>query len=355
MSGTEPAIVTEPRIADLVLEGGGVKGIGLVGAISVFESRGWKFNRVAGTSAGAIVGALVAAGFSASELTSIMHDVDYLKFRDGGGIVDHLGVFGHAVSLLIEKGIYEGNYLKEWLGGLLHDKKRVDTFAQLPYVDTGRELAADERYRLVVMTSDISQGCLRRFPWDYGHYGLEAGQQRVVDAVRASMSIPFFYEPVRLDAKDGATSWLVDGGMLSNYPIDVFDRHDGRAPRFPTFGIKLSAKPDSNLAAAKPIDGVLGMAKAMIGTMTGFYDQMHLDDPTAVARTIFVDTTGVQATNFDLDVATRDRLFTSGQNAAIKFLDGGDGQPPWNWQGYLDMRDKQEKDRAAALPPSVGP
>ena len=51
--------------ADLVLEGGGVKGIGLVGAIAVLEERGYLFNRVAGTSAGAIVGALVAAGFAA--------------------------------------------------------------------------------------------------------------------------------------------------------------------------------------------------------------------------------------------------------------------------------------------------
>ena len=48
--------------ADLVLEGGGVKGIALVGAISVLEERGYGFRRVAGTSAGAIVGALVAAG-----------------------------------------------------------------------------------------------------------------------------------------------------------------------------------------------------------------------------------------------------------------------------------------------------
>src|SRR4051812_18106702 len=102
MSDTDAAVVPEPRIADLVLEGGGVKGIGLVGAISVLEDRGWTFNRVAGTSAGAIVGALVAAGFTGGELTSIMSEVDYLKFRDGGGITDHLGVFGHAVSLLIE-------------------------------------------------------------------------------------------------------------------------------------------------------------------------------------------------------------------------------------------------------------
>ena len=52
--------------ADLVLEGGGVKGIALVGAISVLEERGYEFRRVAGTSAGAIVGSLVAANARAA-------------------------------------------------------------------------------------------------------------------------------------------------------------------------------------------------------------------------------------------------------------------------------------------------
>ena len=294
MSDTQAVAPPEPGTADLVLEGGGVKGIGLVGAISVLERRGWKFSRIAGTSAGAIVGALVAAGFTADELTAIMKEVNYLKFRDGGGILDHLGVFGKGLALLVEKGVYEGNYLKEWLGSLLKDRKNVETFAQLPYSDADRQLPEAQRYRLVVMTSDISQGCLRRFPWEYDHYGLRPDEQRVVDAVRASMSIPFFYEPVKLDATNNSTSWLVDGGMLSNFPIDTFDRHDGQAPRWPTFGIKLSARPESNLEAATPITGVLDMTKAMIGTMTGFYDQMHLQDPTVVARTIFVDTTGVR-------------------------------------------------------------
>ena len=71
--------------ADLVLEGGGVKGIALVGAISVLEERGYQFRRVAGTSAGAIVGSLVAANARAAELQEIMRAVDYRGFRDGRG------------------------------------------------------------------------------------------------------------------------------------------------------------------------------------------------------------------------------------------------------------------------------
>ncbi|MHC5543894.1 patatin-like phospholipase family protein, partial [Singulisphaera rosea] len=53
---------------DAVFSGGGVKGIALIGALSVFEEEGYRIVRHAGTSAGAIVGGLHAAGFSAEEL-----------------------------------------------------------------------------------------------------------------------------------------------------------------------------------------------------------------------------------------------------------------------------------------------
>src|SRR3954454_10585382 len=274
-------MVSGPAIADLVLEGGGVKGIGLVGAISVLEERGYKFNRVAGTSAGSIVGALVAAGYSGAELQPIMQDVDYTKFRDGG-VIDHLGVFGKALSIIIERGIYEGNYLKTWLTEQLA-AKNVRTFGDLKLIDTDSKLPP---YKLVVMTSDISQGCLRRLPWDYGHYEINGGADEVpvVDAVRASMSIPFFYEPVKMKARDGEDAWFVDGGMLSNFPVDTFDRPNG-TPRWPTIGIKLSARPRNNQVIANQVKGTISLVQAMVGTMTGCYDQIRLDDPSVLART----------------------------------------------------------------------
>src|SRR6266571_70272 len=76
--------------ADLVLEGGGVKGIGLVGALKVFGDAGYRFRRVAGTSAGAIVGSLTAAGVPPEQLQRIMRELDYRKFQDGD-FLSHLG------------------------------------------------------------------------------------------------------------------------------------------------------------------------------------------------------------------------------------------------------------------------
>src|SRR5207342_3961148 len=123
--------------------------------------------------------------------------------------------------------------------------------------------------------------------------GLEADDQLVAEAVRASMSIPFFYEPLRFTGRNDlgkpVQSYMVDGGMLSNFPIEVFDRTDGKPPRWPTFGIKLSAKPDAAQRQKYDVHGTFSLARAMIGTMTSFHDQIHIDDPSAVARTMFVD------------------------------------------------------------------
>ena len=94
---------------DLVLEGGGVKGIALVGAISVLEERGFTFPRVAGTSAGAIVGAFVAARMPTGQMRELVSSIDYTRFRDETA-AERLP-FGHALSLLLEHGLLRGGLL----------------------------------------------------------------------------------------------------------------------------------------------------------------------------------------------------------------------------------------------------
>jgi NTE family protein len=320
--------------ADLVLEGGGVKGIALAGAITVLMDRGYVFKRVAGTSAGSIVGALVAAGFTRDELISTMTALDYRKFQDGRPW-DRLAV-GKMFELLDAHGVYRGNYLKEWLGEQLTGHG-VRTFADLPYVDAERPpVDPAKAFRLVVNVSDITSGCLRQLPWDYrDHYGLEPGGQAVVDAVRCSMSIPFFYQPVILKDGERRDHWIVDGGLLSNFPITLFDAPPGVEPRWPTFGIKLSTRPSAvQQALANRIQGTASMSLAMLSTLTGFYDRMHVEEPSVVARTIFIDTKDIQATDFGLTSEQRDMLFANGQKAATKFLDGAADQPSWDWEQY---------------------
>ena len=310
------------RWADLVLEGGGVKGIGLVGALVALESKGYQYRRIAGTSAGAIVGALAAAGISAAEMTDLLKTFDYTQFQDEGWL-DRFGLIGKGLSLLFEKGVYEGDFLRRWLSDQL-DERGVRTFGDLRLTaEWSAEFPHPQAYKLVVIVADVSRGELVRLPWDYERYGLDPDKQLVADAVRASISIPFFYEPVKL-----ADSYLVDGGVLSNFPIDTFDRANNKAPRWPTFGIKLSAQPEANMTRNQ-INGTLELAGAIIATMLNAHDQMHLDDPCVLRRAIFVDTDHIKPTDFGITRAQQDQLYNSGLEAGTKFIQ------KWDFQQYI--------------------
>ena len=319
--------------ADLVLEGGGVLGIGHVGALTVLESAGYSFPRVAGTSAGSIVGAMVAAGMRSSRVKEIIGSLDYRRFTDRS-LLDRVPIGGPLLSLLTDDGVFEGNYLREWLGNLLVDECGVETFADLAIDDPDSSLPPQRRFRLVVTATDVTRGELVHFPWDYERYGLEPGRQRVVDAVRASMSIPFFYEPVTLVSSEGTPSTLVDGGVLSNFPIDIFDRTDGRPPRWPTFGVKLLPLLPVDAAKLLPIAGLfkhgpVALAANLAMTTIVGRDQAHLAKPWVKIRTMQVDSAGVNPIDFGLSRAQVKALFENGQVAATQFLE------EWDWEAYL--------------------
>jgi NTE family protein len=318
--------------ADLVLEGGGVKGIGLLGAVIALAERGYHFPRVAGTSAGAIVGALVAgytnAGKDLHDLIAVMDTLDYTKFKDEAPL-DHLGPIGKAAELFVGRGIYKGDFLTRWLGDQLQ-AVGVNTFADLRIADEDdpdSALPPNERYRLVVMASDISLGQLVRLPWDCrDHYGTDPDELRVVDAVRASMSIPFFFQPATLRRADHTKVTLVDGGLLSNFPVECFDRPDHQ-PRWPTFGVKLSARPGAQ-QRPRQADTTIKLAVACLETLIGEHDAYHLDDEHVTQRTVFVDTGGVSATDFGIDKPTQRRLYDDGHAAGAQF---GQRWPPVNF------------------------
>jgi NTE family protein len=226
-------------------------------------------------------------------------------------------------------GLYDGHYLIEWLGGVLADIGPT-RFGDLRLDDPGADanLTPSQRYTLVVHTSDITRRRLVRLPWDYPAYGCDDIDGRsITDAVRASMSIPFFFQPVHVKApaaqydgttyEAGSVTW-VDGGLLSDFPLEVFDRTDGAPSRRPTIGIKLSAR-DSVVSAGPDIVGPVGEALGCLRTVLDNADRYYLP-PQKQARTIFVDTTGVGTTDFDLTPEQQDYLEQSGRAAAEQWL-----------------------------------
>src|SRR5699024_2846000 len=141
-----------------------------------------------------------------------------------------------ALNVLLRNGIYPGRFLEQWLDEQLRThgpRYRNGTFSDLPYEDPqqARPIPENERFRLIVTASDLSNGRLKFLPRDFEDYHRAPGEQSIVDAVRISMSIPFFFRPVKWTATDGRGTWLVDGGMLSNFPITQFDAPPDRTPR----------------------------------------------------------------------------------------------------------------------------
>jgi NTE family protein len=211
--------------------------------------------------------------------------------------------------------------VRHWLGQELA-KLGVETFADLklsePWADG---LPSEQAYKLVVIAADVTRGEMVRLPWDYPKYGLDPDKQNVADAVRASMSIPFYYEPVKM-----AGSVFVDGGLLSNFPIGLFDDR----PDWPTFGIKLSMKREQP-ESFNPVSNLIGYTRSILGTLTDAHDQMHLDDPCVLARTMFVDTSIVSAVDFDITKEQQQELYNNGRKGAEKFL------ATWDYDNYLNI------------------
>jgi NTE family protein len=326
VTSTEQALRT-----DLVLAGGGVKGIGLVGAAVGLTEAGYQLNRVAGTSAGAVVGSLAAAGLTGEDLRSVALSLDYRKFIDGG-LRTRIPVLGPVAALLDGSGLYKGDYARDWIRGQLADLG-IRTFGDLRTDDD--DLPPERRYKLVVTASDVTLGQLVRLPWDYrAVYGLDPDEQPVADAVRASMSIPFFFRTVAIRSSNGNISTLVDGGLLSNFPIDSLDRTDGQQPRWPTFGVtvlpNLPAGQDKVIPLLRlPTPGGVHLLESVISTILVGRDQTYLNQPWVAARIIEVDSTAVGVVDFDISSIATQALYEKGFAAATNFL------TTWDWQAYL--------------------
>jgi len=287
------------RLAQAVFKGGGVKGIGLVGALAVAEERGWRWRSVAGTSAGAIPAALAAAGYRAPELKAIIGELDLRQFEDGGGL--------KPLNLLLHEGLYKGQVVIDLVQRLLGQRlgKAEVTFRDLPV-------------RCMVVTADLTHRRLLVFPDDLAgapYHLPDPLAFPVAHAVRASVSIPFFFEPYRLALPGGVTATLVDGGLLSNFPIHLF-RPEGKAPAVPTFGFSLVTPKEME---PEPTGTPRQLVEALINTLLGGRDRSDLLNQ-EYARAIWIETGRYKTTQFDMDDAGKEWLYQSGRMAAEQFF-----------------------------------
>jgi len=324
--------------ADGVFQGGGVKGLALAGALLGFaEGKDvaiTEWVNVAGTSAGAIIAAYLATGHSPADVEQLLRRLPFKQFQDwgrGGKVI------GGAINLVRRHGLAHGEYFRTWFDNEIGHK----TFASVRREQNATDKAGDP-YRLRLVATDVTQRKMLVLPADLSGYRLPGTKHPIVpddfpiaSAVRMSMSMPYFFEPVVLESVEtGVLCAIVDGAVLSNFPVWLFDAsHDvGR----PTFGFHLVSGDGNTPPKATPLAGArwpAQLAADMFHTASEAWDQRFMSHSTVV-RTCTVPAGTTQAADFGLTSAQQAVLIDGGRRAATAFLEQFQVSDYVNTYGY---------------------
>jgi NTE family protein len=326
---------------NLVFEGGGVKGIAYVGALQVLEEKGIlpDIMRVGGTSAGAINAVLVGLDYSPAETLQILNKLNFEKLMD-----DDFGVIRDVDRLLSEFGWYKGDFFRKWIGELIAKKTGN---ANVTFDQVQQQKAAKGFRDMYFMGTNISTHFAEVFSHEH------TPRTCLADAVRISMSIPLFFASRRSPRGDV----YVDGGVLDNYPVKVFDRerymdnatiashgavteyykkHNAGLKRKKldispylynkeTLGFRLDSEReiatfrDQAEPVAEPIDDFFDYTRNLLKTLVDAQANSHLhsDD---WQRTIYIDTLGVKTTEFKITDAKKKALVESGRKGTETYF-----------------------------------
>lgn len=367
------------QYVELVQEGGGVLGVALIGYSYVLEQMGIRFFSLAGTSAGSINAMLLAGLGDISKLKSekvieVLVNKNLYDFVDGN---DDSKDF---IRALVEKakrvkliwkgwqiideifddlGLNPGDDFLKWLMGYLKDNgiktlgDLKNNFMKVPADLTVRKGVAKTidglEPRLAIITADLTTETKVEFPKMAGLYWANPDNENPAIYVRASMSIPYFFSPLRIrnipkgpEAKKNweeqvsfmgvppKESFLVDGGLLSNFPIDIF-HNPNVIPRLPTFGVRLG----DNRNNANKISSPTSLFGAMFNSLRHLHDYdfiLRNQDYRLLIEKI--DVGDHDWLNFGITDAAKIDLFKRGAEAAERFL------RKFDWLEYKKVREQ---------------
>lgn len=301
---------------NLVFEGGGVKGVAYGGVFEVLEQAQItpQIKAVAGTSAGAITATMMSLNYSAAEVVDIMMKIDFEKFEDGS---DLEGPF----RLIEHYGWFKGNYFLKLMESYVEKKTKVGgkpgngraTFRDL--VEKYKDLNFKKLY---LFGTNLSQQAVQKFSYE------TTPDIAVADAVRISMSIPFFFEARKYE-QNGENDIYCDGGVLNNYPIDTFDQttvnqENGgtmlyRTPNQATLGFHFD---NPGQPSSPPIKNLRGFTGSVIDALLDIQDILLKTNPGDEQRSVFINDLGVKFTDFQLSDATKWELIAQGRIATLR-------------------------------------
>jgi NTE family protein len=304
---------------NLVFEGGGVKGVAYGGVVEVLEQAQItpQIKRVAGTSAGAITATMMGLNYTADEFVKIMMGINFEKFEDGSDLEGPIRLFEHY-------GWFKGDYFLNLMESYIADKTKIDgkpgdgraTFRD--FVEKYKDLNFK---RLYLFGTNLTQQAVQEFSYE------TTPDIAVADAVRISMSIPFFFE-ARYYEQNGQNDIYCDGGVLNNYPIDTFDQRSTsdqpsgdtmlyRTPNQATLGFHFDS-PDQ--PPSPPINDLRKFAGGVIDALLDIQDILLKTNRGDEQRSVFINDLGVKFTDFQLSDKTKWDLIAQGRIATSNFL-----------------------------------
>ena len=312
-----------------VFEGGGVKGIGFLGALKQFVKHYGpdslvQIERVAGASAGAIMALFVGLNYSLDEMETILWDLDFNKFKD-----DSWGVIRDSIRVIKKFGIYKGDYFESWVKEVIEAKTGNGniTFGEFKRL---MEQKPEKGFKSIYfMGVNLTQSRQKVFSCEEQ----DCEKLSLATAVRISMSIPLFFEAPRLiENKSGFLKRALkregdvytDGGVLNNYPINLFDKEGCRNAS--TLGFRLDSKDEiaqfrdgEENQDPEEITSLFSYANALIHVLYRFQDHRHLRSHDK-DRTVYINTLHVKTTDFNLSDTDKKQLIASGKTAIDNFI-----------------------------------
>lgn len=286
---------------DIVFSGGGMKGLAFLGAYEAIEAKGLRWKRLAGTSAGSLIAALIAAGYTSKEMIELLDGLELQCFLDERKYLLPFSVWKW-VRIYWRMGLYKGEALQQWLEEILA-ARGIKTFADLP------------KESLYIVASDVTNGRMLILPDDLPQYGMDPASFPVAKAVRMSISIPFFFEPVKLQTKEGKCV-IVDGGVLSNFPLFLFDE-EKKVKKRPVLGIQLSAKLVER--PKRKINNAIDLYEALFVAMKEAHDARYISRRHE-KNIVFLPVKNVLSTEFSITPEARDSLIRYGRERTEQFL-----------------------------------
>lgn len=325
----------QPKYKNLALEGGGIRGVAYAGAFKVLEEKNilQDIENVAGSSAGAIAGMMLSIGYNADEIDSILMSLPFQKFNDGRG-----GLYGKYRRVKKKFGIYKGNEYETWLREMLSAKTGN---ADLTFRELHEMKLKDRRYRDLYCTgTNISRQRLEVFSYK------TTPDFSLATAVRISGGIPLYFAPVALDdslkkiEKGDTASYInyyVDGGMLCNYPISMFDSCKTGGPPLECFdlifnpetiGIKLERQEQINsflhssteIPSYRPKnigDYMNAFTNLLMETMARKYPGLQNE----LGRSIYISYGNINSRIKKMSVKNKRLLYENGRKGVLQFFE----------------------------------